>query len=217
MPLDLVEMGMSKDLTGEVDSVEPCPRIKAGRGRVVLTTVNHLNSYVRVLTVEDAEGRRETIRPTGFHKFYRAPDENWVSAEQLGEGDQLQGQKGLLHVVANTRIAGVHRVYNMTVEGEHVYRVSSLGALVHNICEPVWDPRVQRWRDPTTGQFTKPPQGGRFKTGIDATEQYQGIQRRQQQLRKQGQGEAIREIEKSRRREQNALDRIRSPKDLEDY
>jgi hypothetical protein len=31
-----------------------------------------------------------------------------------------------------TRLGGVHRVYNMTVEGEHVYRVSAAGVLVHN-------------------------------------------------------------------------------------
>ena len=27
----------------------------------------------------------------------------------------------------------MQRVYNITVEGEHVYRVSLLGALVHNV------------------------------------------------------------------------------------
>jgi hypothetical protein len=42
-------------------------------------------------------------------------------------------ETGRLRVVANTRVAGVHRVYNMTVEGEHVYRVSCLGALTHNL------------------------------------------------------------------------------------
>lgn len=36
-------------------------------------------------------------------------------------------------VVGVTRVPGVHRVYNMTVEGEHVYHVSTFGALAHNL------------------------------------------------------------------------------------
>jgi hypothetical protein len=130
--LDLVEMGLPDDLRGEVLAVEDCPAIAPGPGRVVLTTVNHLNSYVLELTVEDGHDKQEKIRPTGFHKFYRPRDNQWVSAHDLQVGDHLQGQQGLLRVVATMRIAGVHRVYNLTVEGEHLYRVSSLGVLVHN-------------------------------------------------------------------------------------
>jgi hypothetical protein len=132
LPLDLVEMGLPEDLRGEVLAVEDCPAIAPGPGRVVLTTVNHLNSYVLELTVEDARGKQEKVRPTGFHKFYRPLDGKWVSAEDLKSADKLLGQQGLLRVMANTRVPGVHRVYNLTVEGQHVYRVCSLGALVHN-------------------------------------------------------------------------------------
>lgn len=35
-------------------------------------------------------------------------------------------------VVSSTQIPGVHRVYNMTIEDEHVYRVARHGVLVHN-------------------------------------------------------------------------------------
>jgi hypothetical protein len=132
LPLDLVEMGMPEDMRGQVMAIEPCPMIKPGRGRVVQTTVNHLNANLRELRVQDGKGHQETIRPTGFHKFYRATDGKWVSAEDLVSGDQLQGHRGMLRVLANTRFPGIHRVYNLTVETEHVYRVSSLGALVHN-------------------------------------------------------------------------------------
>jgi hypothetical protein len=149
LPLDLLEMGLSEDLRGLALAIKPCPAIKPGPGRLVLTTVNHLNAYVRELTVEDCQGHREKIRPTGFHKFYRASDGQWLSAEDLEAGDQLQGQNGGLRVVANTRVSGVHRVYNMTVEGEHVYRVSSLGVLTHNLhC----DGSVPKWGNaPATG------------------------------------------------------------------
>lgn len=43
LPLDLVEMGLPADLTAKVLSIEPCPPIDDGPGRVVLTTVKHLN------------------------------------------------------------------------------------------------------------------------------------------------------------------------------
>jgi hypothetical protein len=136
LPLDLVEMGLPEGLRGEVLAVEPCPRIRPGPGWLVLTTVNHLNAYVLELTVADRHGHRETIRPTGCHRFFRAADDRWVSANSLRPNDRLQGQSGLLRVVAKDRVPGVHRVYNLTVEGEHVYRVSHLGALVHNMCPP---------------------------------------------------------------------------------
>ncbi len=144
LPLDVIEMGMPEDLQAEVLAIRPCPPVKPGPGRVVLTTVNHLNCYVRELLVEDSVGRREKIRPTGFHKFYRVNDGKWVSAEDLQPSDELQGQNGRLRVVANTGVASVHRVYNMTVEGEHVYRVSALGVLSHNIrpCKPNGGPQA---------------------------------------------------------------------------
>jgi hypothetical protein len=166
LPLDLVEMGMPEDLQGEVLAIEPCPPIKAGPGRVVLTTVNHLNAYVLELTVENSQGHRDTIRPTGFHRFYRASDEQWVSAEDLKGEDVLQGQQGLLRVVGNTRVPGVHRVYNMTVEGQHVYRVSSFGALAHNTCPP--DSSSPGHKIPNSELKGPPPKRGNAPIGSDA-------------------------------------------------
>jgi hypothetical protein len=134
LPLDLVEMGLPDDLRGEVVGIAPCPPIKPGAGRVVLTTVNHLNASVRELKVEDSHGRCQTIRPTDTHKIYRATDGKWVAAAELRVGDLLRGREGLLRVLANAPVPGLHRVYNLTVEGEHVYRVSAHGVLVHNTC-----------------------------------------------------------------------------------
>jgi len=134
VPLDLVEMGLPVDLTARVITNEPCPSLKPGPGRVVLTTVNHLNSDIYELTVATADGHIETIRPTGFHKFYRPIDAAWVAAKDLRPGDGLEGASGPVVVRSVEKLPGAQRVYNMTVEGEHVYRVSLLGALVHNNC-----------------------------------------------------------------------------------
>jgi hypothetical protein len=138
LPLDLVEMGLPENLRAKVLAIRPCPPIQPGPGRIVLTTVNHLNSDVMELTVESADGRRETFRPTGSHKFYRETDDRWVSARELRHGDHLSGTSGPLKLVATRPLPGVHRVHNLTVEGEHVYRVSALNVLAHNnLCREV--------------------------------------------------------------------------------
>jgi hypothetical protein len=132
IPMDLAEMGLPEGLQAKVLAIERCPSIDDGAGRVVLTTINHLNADVMELTVETADGRRETFQPTGAHKLYRASDNRWVSACELQHGDQLAGTEEPLTVVDSRHVPGVHRVFNMTVQGEHVYHVSSLGALAHN-------------------------------------------------------------------------------------
>jgi hypothetical protein len=133
LPLDLTEMGLPADLRGEVVANEPCPAIAAGPGNVVLTTVNHRNRDVWTLTLADAKGRQEQVRPTGSHKFYSVSRKAWVSAKDLDLGEELRDVSGCrLTVRDRTRLPGTHTVYNMTVEGEHVYHVSPLGALVHN-------------------------------------------------------------------------------------
>jgi hypothetical protein len=108
------------------------PAIALGPGRVVLTTVNHLNCDVYELTVAASDGRTETVWPTGLHKFYRPQDGEWVSAQDLRTGDELEGAQGRIHVQSLAMLPGTHRVYNMTVEADHTYRVSLLGVLVHN-------------------------------------------------------------------------------------
>jgi hypothetical protein len=113
--------------------IEACPPIEQGPGQVVLTTVNHLNKYVFDLTVADQRGRRETIGVTGFHKIYSKSRQAWVSASELHPGENLVGIDGsTISVVEAIKRPTTHRVYNMTVETEHVYHVSSFGILVHN-------------------------------------------------------------------------------------
>jgi hypothetical protein len=53
----------------------------------------------------------------------------------LTVGDSLRGQAGQsLTVVDITRDPGVQRVYNLTVESDHVYFVGDLTTLTHNNC-----------------------------------------------------------------------------------
>jgi hypothetical protein len=52
----------------------------------------------------------------------------------MHSGEIIRGNNGELTVVGLTRAQGIDRVYNMTVEADHVYYVGDLPALVHNNC-----------------------------------------------------------------------------------
>ena len=131
-PLDLVEMGLPEALETTVLDERPCPALEEGPGRVVLTTVNHLNDDVWRLTAVSSSGRQEELRPTGFHKFYSETRGDWVSTKDIHDNEVIRGRAGPLTVVAKTQLPGTHRVYNLTVEGEHVYYVSHNALLTHN-------------------------------------------------------------------------------------
>lgn len=133
-PLDLVEMALPANLLTTVKSIGPCPTLQPGPGRLVLTTVNHLNNDVWELTAVNAAGRREQLRPTGFHKFYSETRGDWVSTKEIHDNEVIRGRAGPLTIVASQPLRGTSRVYNLTVEGEHVYYVSELGLLAHNNC-----------------------------------------------------------------------------------
>jgi hypothetical protein len=134
IPLDLVEMGLPRKLTAKIVADLPCPPVESGPGRVVLTTVNHLNPAVMEIAVCNNHGRTETIHPTATHRFYSLDRGTWVTTDELTVNERLQGLTDDVRIVSITFIPGVHRVYNMTVEGEHVYRVSRFAVSAHNNC-----------------------------------------------------------------------------------
>jgi hypothetical protein len=153
-------MQLPEDLTGTVVRDEPCPRIQNGPGRVVLTTVNHLNPAVLELALRASDGRQETVGATRPHRFYSETRSDWVAAEDLRPGEQVRGFAGPVTVASSTPLAGVHRVYNLSVETDHVYRVSLSGALVHNsykssaMIRAEWEAANKKpWpKDPKTGK-----------------------------------------------------------------
>ncbi len=134
IPFDLRDMGLPEQLRARVVDIQPCPPIPPGPGQIVLTTINHLHNDVVELIVRDQRGRQEAIRPTGFHKFYSETRGSWVSAEDLQNDEVLASRHGPITVVSRSRVPGIHRVYNMTVEGEHVYNVGRLSTTAHNGC-----------------------------------------------------------------------------------
>lgn len=87
IPLDLAEMGIDPGVHARILDIEDCPKIAKGRGRVVLTTVNHRNNCVYDLTVRNGSGGNVKIGVTAFHKVYSADRSTWVSASTLRSPD----------------------------------------------------------------------------------------------------------------------------------
>jgi len=123
------EMGIDGD--AEVIDVAACPAIAKGPGRVVLMTVTHFNPTVLELTLAGAE---KPLEPTAAHRLSSADRNDWVQAQELRLGERLRTANGTTEVVAITRKPGVHRVYNIEVETEHRYLVSTLQVVSHNAC-----------------------------------------------------------------------------------
>ena len=133
IPLDLQEMGLDEDMQAIVTAIEPCPEIRAGPGRVVLTTVNHLNPNVCELTFSTKDGKTETIRPTATHRFYSLDRNDWIHIIDAKQGERLHGLgHSALKVLSLKPTGTTERVYNMTVEEEHVYHVGYNNLLAHN-------------------------------------------------------------------------------------
>ena len=138
VPLDLGDID-EQGYAATVEAIGPCPPIGAGSGRVVLSTVTHPNSYVFRLTVADGNGRREALGVTGVHKLY-AEGRGWTSVAALRAGERLRGRAGVLTVDSVTRDPGTRPVYNLTVEGDHVYYVGTLATLSHNMLDCFGNP-----------------------------------------------------------------------------
>lgn len=131
IPLDLREMGLPP-MSAQVMAIEPCPPIGQGPGRVVLTTVNHLNHFLFDLKVNGKRGPPQLLQVTGWHKLYSEDRGAWTSVCELHPGEVLRGREGPLRVASLVRHPGTVRVYNLTVENEHQYYVSAEDLLAHN-------------------------------------------------------------------------------------
>jgi hypothetical protein len=142
IPLDLQEMGLDENLLAKIQTIEQCPEIRAGPGRVVLTTVNHLSRGICKLTYITQDGKNETIRPTITHRFYSLDRNEWIHIGDARFGEKLQGLgNNVITVISCQALGTTERVYNMTVEEDHVYHVGYLNLLAHNegcIPERIW-------------------------------------------------------------------------------
>jgi hypothetical protein len=112
-------------------AIEPCPPLASGPGRTVTGTFAH--SAADVLDLE-IEGLDTPLGCTANHPFWSADRQDFVPAGSLTIGEHLRTESGTLRQV--TRITPRRGppvpVFNLEVDAEHVYYVSTAGVLVHN-------------------------------------------------------------------------------------
>ena len=102
---------------------------------VVRTFVNTTDEITHV-TIENAEGEKETIDSTPEHPFY-VEGKGWVEASSLHAGMTIWFANGTKGTVEDISIEGLEEpitVYNFEVRDFHTYFVGESGVLVHNMC-----------------------------------------------------------------------------------
>lgn len=88
--LDLHEMGLPEELTGEIIAIKAVPDIPPGRGRVVLTNVNYFKSVVVELTLSNQSGQTEVIKPTAIHQVRVEDERTWCQVDTLKTGYEIR-------------------------------------------------------------------------------------------------------------------------------
>jgi len=163
--LDLPEFGVTGD--AEVLAISPCPQPNEGDGRVVTGKFVHEASNLLDLTIENVAG---PLGVTANHPFWSEDRQAFVPAGELREGELLLLAEGNpTRLLTRTQRPGIHRVYNLEVDGEHVYYVGAEGVLVHNMCAPRGTAALEQPRN-VLGQFmsrTRPGQAIPGATAVD--------------------------------------------------
>ncbi len=116
-----------------VVAIESCPPLGQGAGRLVTGTFRHTSGEVY-----DVKLASETkpIGVTATHPFWSVDRNAWVSAIDLEIGEKLKTLSGTTVVERRTKREEPETVYNIEVEGDHVFRVGESGVLVHNASAP---------------------------------------------------------------------------------
>ena len=126
--LNMPEMGVVGH--ARVTAIQPCPPLEAGPGKLVTGTFRHSRAQLIDLWVQ---GEPEAIGVTDGHPFWSADRRTWVPAGELRFGERLAAEDGSTPVVLRIeRCDEEEEVFNIEVDGDHVYRVGEQGLLVHN-------------------------------------------------------------------------------------
>jgi hypothetical protein len=146
----LVEIHLEEmQLSGlaRVVAIDRVPPLADGPGCLVLSTVTHLNGDVLELRFENSG---TVLQPTARHHLHSYDTRDWVRAGDLRPGDRLTTSSGHVTVASVVSKPGLHRVFNIEVETQHAYYVSSLDVFSHNTgaCGPR--------NDPALGGFSRP-------------------------------------------------------------
>ena len=127
--LDLPELGAEGE--AKVLAIGPCPPIASGPGHIVTATFKHEpDGDLLTVTIGNDE-----IGCTANHPFWSEDRQEFVEAGQLRQGERVRTRlEQVAAVVAIKPRPPTAWVYNLEVQGEHVYEVGPNGVLVHNHC-----------------------------------------------------------------------------------
>ncbi len=124
--LNMPEMGACGE--AEVLDIGPA-QVYDVRPGLVTGTFRHTSGEVYDLKLESES---KPIGVTGSHPFWSVSRGSWVSVLDLQIGETLKTLEGTTVVESLERRSEPEAVYNIEVEGDHVYRVGESGVLVHN-------------------------------------------------------------------------------------
>ncbi len=141
--LNLPDMGAVGN--AEVTAVAQCPPIMSGSGTIVTGKFVHQSGGSDVVRLR-LTGQRETTGVTRDHPYWSLDRKEFVKVGDLRIGETVDTEVGPRPVlsVEVSNYSGL--LYNLETT-EHVYRVATEGALVHNACG------VYRYRDSVTGAY----------------------------------------------------------------
>ncbi|MEP3480863.1 MAG: polymorphic toxin-type HINT domain-containing protein [Fuerstiella sp.] len=126
--LEFEELGIAN--WAEVLSINECPEGILGDGRLVTGTFQHSAANVIELTFSHSE---EAIRSTSNHPFWSEDRQEFVQAGELTPGEHVRLLDGSTSSLARAvPLEEEFPVFNLEVDGEHVYYVGLDGMLVHN-------------------------------------------------------------------------------------
>lgn len=127
MMISIPEVGIHAD--ARIISIQPCPHIQDGDGRVVIGTFSHLAEQTINMHVE---GMDEPIRCTPNHSMWSVEHGDFIEACEIEPNAHVLCQDGIRKVLRTDYVNEPDWVYNLEVHGQHVYQVTSEGVLVHN-------------------------------------------------------------------------------------
>ncbi|PTY01179.1 hypothetical protein DB346_13825, partial [Verrucomicrobia bacterium LW23] len=127
--IDLEEMGISG--WAQLISVERCPEVVRGVGRVVTGTFARVSSSVIEIKFE---GQVDPLFATTTHPLFSITRKDWTPAGHLQTGEFLRTFEGTMQVGAVGKLLSLHNVFNIEVEADHTYYVAAGQILAHNTC-----------------------------------------------------------------------------------
>ena len=152
--LHLTEIEVNAD--GSVLSIGDGPEILPGEGAVVIGRfLTREGSGLVSVTFED--GTR--LLGTRAHPVWSPSDRQWRGLGEFEPGQFVQARSGTVMVVSVEELAGHPRLYNIEIDGEHVYEVTAIGVLVHNgnpvLCKELLELKALAKKGPLTPEQAK--------------------------------------------------------------